>query len=100
MPQPLLDKSQQDQAIRDLMPIIHWLTNADAALADGALGTARWSLAHALRQLRKMEARSPAVKAYDRWLQENAEAVYPPEELENPQIEHLYNLLFNKAYLS
>jgi len=98
MPQPLLDKSQQDQALRDLMPVLHWITNADAAMADGAFDTARWSIAHAIHQLRKMEASSPAVKAYDRWLHENIDMVVPPEELENPQVDHLCNLLYNRDY--
>ena len=59
MPQPLLDKSQYDQALRDLIPILHWLTNADAAFSEEAFGTARWSLVQALFLLRRMGERSP-----------------------------------------
>jgi len=92
---PLLDKSQQDTALRDLMPILHWLTNADAAFSEEAFGTARWSLVQALFLLRKMGARSPSVKAYGRWLEEDID-MPPLNESEENEMERIHDLLFPK----
>jgi len=95
MPQPLLDKSQYDQALRDLIPILHWLTNADAAFSEEAFGTARWSLVQALFLLRRMGERSPSVKAYERWLKEDIEQP-PLNESEEREMERIHDLLFPK----
>lgn len=68
---PLIDIRQRDQALRDLMPVVEWLTNADAALADGAQAIGTGHLASALRAFRHIPQNSPAVKAYLRWLEED-----------------------------
>lgn len=68
---PLIDASQQDQALRDLMPIMEWVTCADAALFEDAGETALQSLGEAIKALRKMPPNSPAIDAYGRWLEEN-----------------------------
>jgi hypothetical protein len=68
---PLLDHRQTERALRDLMPMVEWITNAQAAIADGAFDTARQSLRKALHALGRVGRRSPAIKAYLRWLEEN-----------------------------
>jgi hypothetical protein len=69
--QPLLDDGQCDQALRDLMPIVEWLKKADRAMAEGALKTRQGDLESALAALQAIPAKSPAIKAYARWLEQN-----------------------------
>jgi hypothetical protein len=71
---PLLDKSQTDQALRDLMPLIEHLTNFDTANREGAKETAANSLTAAVLAFRSIPEGSPAVTAYIRWLEQNTEA--------------------------
>ena len=68
---PLLDVKQRDQALRDLMPVVEWLTNADLAFGEGMQATGLKHLAAAMNAFREMPHNSPAVKAYIRWLEEN-----------------------------
>lgn len=67
----LLDRSQADQALRDLMPVIEWLTNADAAEQDGAMGLHQRFLGKAYQAFCRISPISPSIKAYMRWLEEN-----------------------------
>ena len=70
---PLLDAKQRDQALRDLMPVVEWLTNADTAFNEGASGTGIRSMSEALKAFRAVPRNSPAIKAYLRWLEENSQ---------------------------
>lgn len=67
----LLDDRQTDQALRDLMPVVEWLTNADAARADGPPNVMLASLGKAFTAFRDIHPNSPAIKAYIRWLEQN-----------------------------
>jgi hypothetical protein len=71
MPNPeLLDGSEQDKALRDLMPVVDCLTNADIARNERSyLDTIEWTL-KALRMFRKIPLKSPTIKAHTRWLAE------------------------------
>lgn len=69
----LLDSKQRDQALRDLMPIVEWLTNADLAFNEGLQTTGRSHMDEALKALRNVPPNSPAIKAYMRWLQQNTD---------------------------
>lgn len=71
--QSLIDKSRQDQALRDLMPVVEWLTNADAAFYNGAIQTFSDSLALAVKAFRDIPSDSPAIDAYIRWLVQKTE---------------------------
>jgi hypothetical protein len=72
MKQPLLDKSQTDQALRDLMPTIEWLTQADLVREDGFSDkTFVKYLKHAYEAFCDIPGTSPAIKAYIRWLEQN-----------------------------
>ena len=81
MSEPLLDKSQRDQELRDLMPIVEWLTNADIARSEGmGASTIMIQLFRAYDAFRAIPYNSPAVKAYMRWLQQNTDK----EQCRNP----------------
>lgn len=75
---PLLDKSQRDRALRDLMPVIEWLTAADTAFIEGAPNLGDANLHAALAALRAVPQNSPAIKAYLRWLAQNTELGLEP----------------------
>lgn len=64
--QPLLDPKQADQALRDLMPVVDWLTNFDTAMREGATKTGHWSLAKAFETFLSVPENSPAIDAYIR----------------------------------
>ena len=72
----LLDRSQADRALRDLMPVVEWLTNYDAAHHDGATTLALRHLAEAVKAFRAIRPNSPAIKAYIRWLEEDHSAEF------------------------
>jgi hypothetical protein len=70
----LLDHSQYDRALRDLMPIIEWLTNADLRRDDGCNdATFHIYLEHVYKEFVLIPDDSPAIKAYMRWLQQNTD---------------------------
>lgn len=72
MKPPLLDRSQTDQALRDLMPIVEWLTNANIAQDDGmSEKTFVQQLCRAYAAFVAIPDNSPAIKAYIRWLEQN-----------------------------
>lgn len=74
----LLDKKQQDRALRNLMPIVEWLTNADSAMANGMLNGAQGHMHAAVTALRRVPPNRPAIKAYMRWLEQNTELGIEP----------------------
>src|SRR5689334_1369676 len=61
--QPLIHPQAADRALRDLMPIVEWLTNADAAWAEGESFAAIRSLLDGFQAFRALPARSPAFAA-------------------------------------
>lgn len=71
----LLDVSQQDRALRDLMPILDWLASANNAGFSGATITGAKCIEEAYQAFLKIPEGSPAIKAYARWLDERIDAL-------------------------
>lgn len=67
----LLDRSQADQALRDLMPVVEWLTAANQWKVEGSNRLFEKQLHKAYAAFCLIPERSPAIKAYIRWLEYN-----------------------------
>lgn len=76
---PLVIDSQAHRALEDLMPLIEEATNADTILQevkDGWVDETTLEgrlLRRVMTAIRDMDANSPAIDAYLRWLERNTE---------------------------
>jgi hypothetical protein len=68
---PLLAVDDCDEALRDLMPLVEQLTNADLAFGEGLGDLGEKFLHEALKALRRVPPNSSAIKAYLCWLEQN-----------------------------
>jgi hypothetical protein len=76
---PLVTDGQAQRALEDLMPLIEEATNADTLLQEVKEGWVDEStlegrlLRRVMTAIRDMDAGSPAIDAYLRWLERNTE---------------------------
>lgn len=75
----LVTDEQAHRALEDLMPVIEELTNLDTLMSEGLLIDPAHAeivyrvFANITQEFRRIDANSPAIDAYTRWLERNTE---------------------------